>query len=350
MTDTGVAPIARPAEPIEYGTRSSPRVGPPLIVPAIAVTSLIIAVMTIAVCVWTAARSYYTAPPRTSPPPPRQSVELDETPVLSKRRVTLEEGNALLDGIGKVVPLSDEQRKMLSRVLVGAEDRVAVDLGPDPTPEKIAATVVKSGKLFGEDGSYIDFRHVHVEVSNRRARIAGEPGDQPLIEYQANGASTTSGGYPQVWSFRPPPPPPRAVPTPPAPPPPPTLREQLNDLAPRLPFYADAIVSTLLAVLLLVAAVGLLNYRRLGRTLHFVWAWVKLPLALGAAAAYFWLTMNATLQLPRGATPWTHFVLLRLPFLASLLVALYAIAVLVLLSLPHVRRYFRRDYSPARSE
>jgi len=347
MTETAVTPIAQPAQPIPYGTGSSPRVGPPVIVPLIGGASVAIAVLTIALSTWSATRAYYTKP-RFS----RAAQIATWTPpayaVYSTRRVTLDEGNALLDGIAKVVLLSSAQRNLLSKVLVEAEDHVSVDLGPDPTPDKIAAAVVKSGKLFGEDGSFIEFAQVRVEVSTKRARIMGEPGDRPLIEQGSSGSTTSAGGGSQVWTFVPPPPPPLPPVTPP--PPPPTLREQLNDLAPRLPHYADALISCALAVLLLVAGVGLLNYRRRGRTLHLVWAWIKLPAALAAAAGYFWLTMHGQLNLSPGLTPWTQFVLNYPAFVTSLLAALYAAAVLVLLCLPPVRRYFLDPQIPARSE
>src|SRR4051794_4221254 len=132
MTETGLTtPIAQPAEPIEYGTRSSPRIGPPLIVPLLGVVSLAVAVMTIALCAWSATRAYYTAPPRTSP-----SAVWTPTVARSTRRVTLEEGNAIVDGIDKVVPLSQKQRDMLTKILVSAEDHVAVEVGVQPTADK----------------------------------------------------------------------------------------------------------------------------------------------------------------------------------------------------------------------
>ena len=134
----------------------------------------------------------------------------------------------------------------------------------------------ETGKLFGEDGSFAIIGGVRVEVTKSRMLLAGEPGDWPKIEAKD---SSTSFAYDQTdqmecsWNFVPPHQPPAPVvitPPPPAPPLPPTLAEQLRDLAPRLPIYADAIISGLLAILLLIAGMLTLGDRRRGRTLHLV--------------------------------------------------------------------------------
>jgi hypothetical protein len=74
--------------------------------------------------------------------------------------------------------------------------------------------------------------------------------------------------------------------------------------------------------------------------MHLVWAWIKLPLAVGAAMAFFLVVMEGALQFPRGVAPIAKWVLTFSQLVTSLLVTLYAMLVLILLNLPGVRRYF----------
>lgn len=340
---------AAATEAIPYGTESV-RTEPPGIIAAIGFASAVVAVLTIAMCAWSATRAYYTAPPaakRAATVAQAQARASTGPPA----RVTVEQGDAIVDGIGLLIPLTSKHREVIKKMLVSAEGRIEVRTPPEPTAAKIAAAASDSGRLFGEEGHYAQVGQVRVEVAGERVSLSGVPASGAKVTSYGAGSSMSveqpSGGF---WSFEPAPPPPVTQPTLPlaaAPPPPPTLREQLNDLAPRLPYYGDAIVSSLLAALLLAGAVGLLHYSRRGRLLHLVWAWVKLPLALGAAAAYFWLTMGGKFQLPTGVTPWTQFILAHPEFCASLLIALYAVLVLILLNVPPVRRYFHQI--PSRS-
>jgi hypothetical protein len=115
---------------------------------------------------------------------------------------------------------------------------------------------------------------------------------------------------------------------------------EIRRLAPQVLAATDAAISALLAVLLLLAGVGLWHYSRRGRRLHLWWAWLKLPLALAAVAGYYFITLGGQLQLAGGVAPITRFILGHPEFVMSLLVALYAIVTLIILLLPPLRRYF----------
>jgi hypothetical protein len=325
----------------------SPVTSPPGVIPLVGAVSLAVAVATIALCTWSVTRAHFTAPPGRSStrvtlgPQPASAAKREHRP---PRRVTVAEGDAILNGIAQVIPLTQPQRSLLTRMLVDAEDKIAIETPPEPTAASVAAALTESGALFGEEGSYAIIGDVRVEVTPDRVKLAGAYNGWPSMEAGKHGSTVKPGG---TWSFAPVPPPatqPAAAAA--APPAPPTLREQLSDLAPRLPYYADAAASALLAILLIVSSVGLLRFSRLGRTLHLTWAWVKLPLALGAAGGYFWLVMGGSLRLPTGLTPWTQFVLKYPEFVASLLAALYALATIIVLMLPPVRRYYRRGPLP----
>jgi len=338
---------ARAARPVvAYGTAASPRPNPPVSLRLLAVSSIAIAAATIALCAWSATRAYFTAPPGRAV---MRSVAYTPIHRSPPPRVTVAQGNAILDGVAKVIPLTDKRRGMLQEALLKAEGLIEVETGPNPTADKIAAAATDSGPLFGEDGNYAVIGQVRIEVTSDRALIAGLPRNWPQMEMR--GGSLTSAHYDTSytsssckWSFLPPAPPssqPAAATPPPPPPPPPTLLKQLRDVAPRLPVYGDAIVSALLAIVLLIAGIALLGYRPRGRRLHLVWAWIKLPLALAAAAAYFWMNMDGKLELAKGVTPLTRWVLEHPEFVTSALVALYALMLIIVLNLPFVRGYFR---------
>lgn len=66
---------------------------------------------------------------------------------------------------------------------------------------------------------------------------------------------------------------------------------------------ADAVIRLLLAVLLIVAGVFVLRDHRLGRRLHLIWAWIKIPVSLLGAVVY-WQTMSTFFaSMPAGTAP-----------------------------------------------
>ena len=345
MTDA-----AHPVEPIAYRNAgdlaAGAGAGPPGVLRVLAATSIVVAVATVALAAFAATRAYYTAPPR---PSPRRTTPAVYAHRPAPPRVTVAEGAAVLDGVSKVISLTPKQRDRLREALLRAEGQVKVEVGPDPTPEKIAAEARDSGKLFGEDGAYAVIGRVRVEATDERVKVAGVPGNWPMIEHSVNRTSYRVSPHSptSTWYFVPPPPDPAtqraaaeaaaAAATPQRGP----LELEIRRLAPHVLGATDAAISAPLAILLLVAAIGLWNFSRRARRLHLLWAALKLPLALAAAAGYFWVTLGGKLELSGGATPVTKFVLRNPEFVTSLLVALYALTVLVVLNLPNVRRYFR---------
>src|SRR2546421_6516974 len=144
---------AQPVEPLSYRDAGVTPTSPPMAASIVAVLSLAVAVATVGLCAWAMTHAYYTSERRAFSSGPYMSV----TPVHSQttlRRVTVAEGDAIIDGIGQLIPLSDNNKKMIQEVLVKAEERMIIELPPDPTPDKIAALRREAGKLFGEDGYY----------------------------------------------------------------------------------------------------------------------------------------------------------------------------------------------------
>jgi hypothetical protein len=348
IDSTADAPVAA----ITYGTVSTPRAQPPIILPLLGGVGIAIALMTIALRAWSVTHAYYTSEP--APKAAYHVVASSSTPrPQPAHRVSVPEGTAIIDGIGRAVALTKKQRDQLQEVLVACEDKIRIDAGPDPSAASIAAAVKESGPLFGEVGWWLVVGEVRVEVTDTRAKLCEASGGNTMIERRDHNDRTQYSNGWSVLSFAPPPPPPEpkaAVAAPP--PPPPTLAQQLHWLAPHLTSYADSAISALLAILLVIASIGLLYYGRRGRFLALTWAWVKLPLALAALCGYFYLQMGGEFVLPRGTTPWKEFILHNPEFVASVLAALFAIAMLIMLNLPHVRRYFfaqKGDQMPSKS-
>ena len=341
--DTPVAPIA-------YGTISTPRAQPPAVLPFLGAIGIAVALTTIALCAWSVTHAYYTSDAAPKSAPRVMSSSSSPRP-MPAHRVSVPEGTAIIDGIGRVVALTKKQHDQLQEVLVACEDKIRIDAGPDPSPASIAAAVKESGPLFGEIGWWLVVGDVRVEVTDTRAKLTEASGGNTMIERRDHNDRTQYSNGWSAFSFVPPPPPPKpAAPEPPSQPP--TLAQQIHWLAPHLTSYVDSATSALLAILLVIASIGLLQYGRRGRFLALVWAWVKLPLALAALAGYFYLQMNGEFVLPRGATPWKEFILHNPEFVASLLAVLLAIAMLIMLNLPHVRRYFfsqQGDQMPSKS-
>jgi hypothetical protein len=220
---------------------------------------------------------------------------------------------------------------------------IAVVTGPTPTAATIAANASESGKLFGEEGYYAVIGQVRVELTNERGLLGHARKRTPRISYSGS-SSSYEHDRPDVLSFEPPPPPPANPPPAPVASGPLTLAQA----TPLIVRYAIALAGVGMAVLLFVAGIALLRLSRSGRLLHLLWAWMKLPLALGAAAAYFFVVLDGQLTLSRGITPWTNAILTHPALFAPLLGAAYAVVVLIVMYLPSVRGYFR--HSPARSE
>jgi hypothetical protein len=102
-----------PAEPLAYGTASAPRTGPPLVLSIVGVASVISAVLGIAFAIWYATQTYYTIPLK---PPPAQTSRYVRPPEPVARRVTVEEGDAIIDGMALVVPINQPQRDIMKRI------------------------------------------------------------------------------------------------------------------------------------------------------------------------------------------------------------------------------------------
>jgi len=107
----------------------------------------------------------------------------------------------------------------------------------------------------------------------------------------------------------------------------------------------DAILRLALAVLLIVAGILVLRDHRLGRKLHVIWAWVKIPVALLGAIVY-WRTMSgmftsmpATPGSPVNAQFMDTMMLVGGLFQAALACA-YPVGVLIVMKTRTVRDYY----------
>src|SRR5437867_3741365 len=99
MTST-TAPIAQPL-PYRHATVVS--TAPPLVVSIAAVMSLAVAVATIALCAWSLTHAYYMTPPAPVHYWSPASV-VSEHQTTTPRRVTVAEGDAIIDGLAQLIP------------------------------------------------------------------------------------------------------------------------------------------------------------------------------------------------------------------------------------------------------
>ncbi len=106
---------------------------------------------------------------------------------------------------------------------------------------------------------------------------------------------------------------------------------------------ANGIVSSILSLLLLIAAIFLLRSKPAGRRLHLWWAWLKMLGAIlgGAAVFYFYYdimtSVAATPGVPNSAAP--AGVAAMMGLMTFGIGILYPIAVLIVMSLKSVKNY-----------
>jgi hypothetical protein len=105
----------------------------------------------------------------------------------------------------------------------------------------------------------------------------------------------------------------------------------------------DAVLSVLLAVLLLVA--GILVFRRspASRRLHRIYAWAKLPLALAGAVGVGWMFdsfMTAFAPRPPPGQPGPSMMFWTWTIGATVLSCAYSIGLLIALRSRTVRAYY----------
>lgn len=103
----------------------------------------------------------------------------------------------------------------------------------------------------------------------------------------------------------------------------------------------DVLLTGVLAVMLLIAAIFLLRGRPVGRRMHVWWAWIKLPLALLgsvvcglAVTEWSGMTMDRATSSQIALTGWVTGLLLAVGG------ALYPLVVLVAMNRPRIRAYF----------
>ena len=106
----------------------------------------------------------------------------------------------------------------------------------------------------------------------------------------------------------------------------------------------DAFLRVALAVLLIVAGVFVLRDHRLGRRLHLLWAWLRIPLAL-VSGVVSWQMMQAMFR-SMAAAPGTPFPPQSMTWVAVMsggmqvvLAWIYPIAVLIVLRTRTARTY-----------
>ena len=135
--DAGASSVSTadtPVAPIAYGTVSTPRAQPPVILPLLGFAGIAVALMTIALCAWSVTHAYYTS----APAPTAAPVTSYQSPRLQPaHRVSVPEGTAIIDGIGRVVALTKKQHDQLQEVLVACEDKIRIDAGRDPSAASI---------------------------------------------------------------------------------------------------------------------------------------------------------------------------------------------------------------------
>lgn len=147
---------------------------------------------------------------------------------------------------------------------------------------------------------------------------------------------------------------PRAVPVAPAPAPAPAAGgggaafsavsfTPVTDPWTMIPSLADGVLRLGLALLLIAAGVLVLREHPLGRKLHLIWAWVKIPAALLSAAASWHMTSRMFASMP--ATSGVPAKSIMMGMLVGIgfqlfLAWAYPIAVLIVMRTRTVRNYY----------
>jgi hypothetical protein len=122
-----------------------------------------------------------------------------------------------------------------------------------------------------------------------------------------------------------------------------------------VPSLVDGVLRLVLALLLIAAGILVLREHPLGRKLHLIWAWVKIPAALLSTAASWHMTsrMFAAMPATPGVPPGSIMVGMLIGTAFYLVFACaYPIAVLIVMRTRTVRNYYsaRFDVSVAEGQ
>jgi hypothetical protein len=114
----------------------------------------------------------------------------------------------------------------------------------------------------------------------------------------------------------------------------------------------DALLRLALAVLLIVAGTLVLRDHHLGRRLHVIWAWVKIPAALLGAIVAWRQTSGMFVNMPAtpGVTPqYMSMTMLVTSFIQAGVACAYPVGVLIVMKTQAVRDYYATQFGGDRS-
>ena len=112
---------------------------------------------------------------------------------------------------------------------------------------------------------------------------------------------------------------------------------------------SDAVLRLALAVLVILAGILVLRDHRLGRKLHLIWAWVKIPASLFAAVAYMFTMRGMFSAMPVApGSPVTPQFMSTMMLLGGLMQAAiacaYPVGVLIVMKTRTVREFYRERF------
>ena len=286
------------------------------------------------------------------------------------------ERRTVLTGLSRAHPVLPPRQRQLDALLKEGGKEIFLFRGTQLTPQAVHSNVTESGRLFDDDAQGPDFYVVgrgRIEVYDTHAVFypdgggetisasADAPGDavQPPQDLDGDGIPGPAAAVPGVPAS--PIPPSNVYPSPgvsgappgavsPVPPPlpaaaPPTVNPTAATLV-----ALECGASFLLAVYLIIVGVITLRQSLLGRRLHLIYAWLKIPLAIAGGAAAAWmftsLTQSAAAANPQAMpAPGIAAVWGTAAVIGVLVACIYPVALLIALSGKTARDY----YDPAKA-
>jgi hypothetical protein len=105
--------------------------------------------------------------------------------------------------------------------------------------------------------------------------------------------------------------------------------------------FLEGIASLLLGIYLLVSAIFTIRQARIGRKLHLIYAWIKIPLAITCGVAWCAAVSTGMPRVAGGSPPKEMFVWAIVLMLVTVLPVLYPIALLIVFATPTAKRYYQ---------
>ena len=253
----------------------------------------------------------------TAPPAPSYARGVPE----SRRQI-------IVAGLTRRHALTEPRKQMLDELLAQAEQDMFMLSDDGTTPQIVTANVSQAGQLPGvgtrSGNDYFVIGMGRIELADDHAIFRPSDGGEPTRVYSPESAGATA--------------PPAA--TPPVVAPPFAIKSVTINRGTVLPSIVGAVLSELLAAMLIIAGILVLRDSPSGRRVHVIWAAIKIPVAIYTALVYVLMMNSMFSQMAFPAAMMSTMAIAGAVLQAAFALA-YPITLLFVLRIRSIREYYQ---------